>query len=47
MVLEKWTAVADICRCLHNFNGVLQVRSCISIKSLKEFSEKTGSGALG
>ena len=24
-VIEKWTAVADICRCLHNFNGVLQV----------------------
>ena len=22
---EKWAAVADICRCLHNFNGVLQV----------------------
>lgn len=22
---EKWTAVGDICRCLHNFNGVLQV----------------------
>ena len=21
---EKWTAVADICRCLHNFNGVMQ-----------------------
>ena len=24
-VIEKWTAVADICRCLHNFNGVLQI----------------------
>ena len=23
--IEKWTAVADICRCLHNYNGVLQV----------------------
>lgn len=23
--IEKWIAVADICRCLHNFNGVLQV----------------------
>ncbi|XP_055685566.1 ras-specific guanine nucleotide-releasing factor 2-like [Lutzomyia longipalpis] len=23
--IEKWTAVADICRCLHNFNGVLQI----------------------
>lgn len=25
-VIEKWVAVADICRCLHNYNGVLQVR---------------------
>lgn len=24
--VEKWAAVADICRCLHNFNGVLQVK---------------------
>jgi hypothetical protein len=23
--IEKWTAVADICRCLHNFNGILQI----------------------
>lgn len=23
--IEKWTAVGDICRCLHNFNGVLQI----------------------
>ncbi len=23
--IEKWAAVADICKCLHNFNGVLQV----------------------
>ena len=23
--IEKWAAVADISRCLHNFNGVLQV----------------------
>ncbi|XP_055644260.1 ras-specific guanine nucleotide-releasing factor 2-like isoform X2 [Toxorhynchites rutilus septentrionalis] len=23
--IEKWTAVADICRCMHNFNGVLQI----------------------
>lgn len=24
-IIEKWVAVADICRCLHNYNGVLQV----------------------
>ncbi|XP_031638575.1 ras-specific guanine nucleotide-releasing factor 2-like isoform X2 [Contarinia nasturtii] len=25
LAIEKWTAVGDINRCLHNFNGVLQV----------------------
>lgn len=24
-IIEKWAAVADICRCLHNLNGVLQI----------------------
>ena len=24
-IIEKWTAVADICRVLHNYNGVLQI----------------------
>ncbi|KAF0287455.1 Ras-specific guanine nucleotide-releasing factor 1 [Amphibalanus amphitrite] len=24
-VIEKWAAVGDICRCLQNFNGVLQI----------------------
>lgn len=28
--IEKWTAVADICRCLHNFNGVLQVSAAFT-----------------
>ena len=23
--IEKWAAIADICRCMHNFNGVLQI----------------------
>ena len=23
--MEKWAAVGDICRVLHNFNGVLQI----------------------
>lgn len=23
--LEKWAAIADICRCMHNYNGVLQI----------------------
>ena len=28
--IEKWTAVADICRCLHNFNGILQICSAFA-----------------
>ncbi|WAQ99016.1 RGRF1-like protein, partial [Mya arenaria] len=23
--IEKWAAIADICRCMHNYNGVLQI----------------------
>lgn len=29
--VEKWIAVADICRCLQNYNGVLQV--CAALES--------------
>lgn len=29
-VIEKWAAVADIARCLHNFNGVLQICSAFT-----------------
>lgn len=28
--IEKWTAVADISRCLHNFNGVLEICSAFT-----------------
>ncbi|KAM5298957.1 ras-specific guanine nucleotide-releasing factor 2 isoform 2-T2 [Ctenodactylus gundi] len=28
--IEKWVAVADICRCLHNYNGVLEVTSALN-----------------
>ena len=31
---EKWAAVADICRCLHNFNGVLQVCAAFTNSSV-------------
>ena len=31
---EKWTAVADICRCLHNYNGVLQVCAAFTNSSV-------------
>lgn len=36
--IEKWTAVADICRCLHNFNGVLQI--CAAFTSAPIFRMK-------
>lgn len=32
--IEKWTAVADICRCLHNFNGVLQISAAFTSASI-------------
>uniref|UniRef100_A0A8C9DHU8 Ras protein specific guanine nucleotide releasing factor 1 n=1 Tax=Prolemur simus TaxID=1328070 RepID=A0A8C9DHU8_PROSS len=28
--IEKWVAVADICRCLHNYNAVLQITSSMN-----------------
>ena len=43
--VEKWAAVADICRCLHNFNGVLQVCAAFtnsSVFRLKKTWERIG-----
>ncbi|KAM9312674.1 LOW QUALITY PROTEIN: ras-specific guanine nucleotide-releasing factor 1 [Gastrophryne carolinensis] len=28
--IEKWVAVADICRCLHNYNAVLEIMSSLN-----------------
>ncbi|GAB1294518.1 Ras-specific guanine nucleotide-releasing factor 1 [Apodemus speciosus] len=28
--IEKWVAVADICRCMHNYNAVLEITSSIN-----------------
>ncbi|XP_076333763.1 ras-specific guanine nucleotide-releasing factor 1-like isoform X2 [Tachypleus tridentatus] len=42
-VIDKWAAVADICRCLHNFNGVLQICAAFmnsSVFRLKKTWEK-------
>lgn len=42
-VIEKWAAVADISRCLHNFNGVLQICSAFTnsaVYRLKKTWEK-------
>nr|XP_045753474.1 ras-specific guanine nucleotide-releasing factor 2 isoform X1 [Mirounga angustirostris] len=30
VAIEKWVAVADICRCLHNYNGVLEITSALN-----------------
>lgn len=28
--IEKWVAVADICKCLHNYNAVLMITSALN-----------------
>jgi hypothetical protein len=41
--MEKWAAVGDICRVLHNFNGVLQVCAAFTnsaVYRLKKTYEK-------
>ncbi|KAL0977988.1 hypothetical protein UPYG_G00164360 [Umbra pygmaea] len=34
VVMEKWVAVADICRCLHNYNAVLEITSSMNRSSV-------------
>uniref|UniRef100_A0A8C2XE93 Ras protein specific guanine nucleotide releasing factor 1 n=1 Tax=Cyclopterus lumpus TaxID=8103 RepID=A0A8C2XE93_CYCLU len=34
LVIEKWVAVADICRCLHNYNAVLEITSSLNRSSV-------------
>jgi len=41
--IEKWAAIADICRCIHNYNGVLQICAAFvnsSVYRLKKTWEK-------
>ncbi|XP_052281011.1 ras-specific guanine nucleotide-releasing factor 1-like [Dreissena polymorpha] len=41
--IEKWAAIADICRCMHNYNGVLQICAAFvnsSVYRLKKTWEK-------
>lgn len=33
-VIEKWVAVADIGRCLHNYNAVLEITSSLNRSSI-------------
>ncbi|XP_012689019.2 ras-specific guanine nucleotide-releasing factor 1 [Clupea harengus] len=33
-VMEKWVAVPDICRCLHNYNAVLEITSALNRSSV-------------
>ncbi|XP_077456409.1 ras-specific guanine nucleotide-releasing factor 2 isoform X1 [Stigmatopora argus] len=43
--IEKWVAVADICRCLNNYNGVLEITSALNrsaIYRLKKTWAKIG-----
>ncbi|GCB78774.1 hypothetical protein scyTo_0019455, partial [Scyliorhinus torazame] len=28
--IEKWIAVGDVCRCMHNYNGVLEIMSALN-----------------
>lgn len=34
LVIEKWVAVADICRCFHNYNAVLEITSSLNRSSV-------------
>ena len=41
--IEKWAAIADICRCMNNYNGVLQICAAFvnsSVYRLKKTWEK-------
>ena len=49
-ITEKWTAVADICRCLHNYNGVMQVCAAFtnsSVYRLRKTWERVSKTVIG
>ncbi|VDM00334.1 unnamed protein product [Schistocephalus solidus] len=37
--IEKWTAIADICRCLQNYNGVLQICAALENSSIHRLKQ--------
>lgn len=52
--IEKWVAVADICRCLHNYNAVLEITSSLNRsaifrlkKTWLKVSKQVGTGRAG
>ncbi|VDQ12075.1 unnamed protein product [Trichobilharzia regenti] len=43
MCIDKWVAIADICRCMQNYNGVLQICAALvnsSVYRLKRTWER-------
>ncbi|KAJ7423666.1 Ras-specific guanine nucleotide-releasing factor 1 [Pitangus sulphuratus] len=40
--IEKWVAVADICRCLHNYNGVLEITSALNRSAIYRLKKTWG-----
>uniref|UniRef100_A0A4W6DJR4 Ras protein specific guanine nucleotide releasing factor 2 n=1 Tax=Lates calcarifer TaxID=8187 RepID=A0A4W6DJR4_LATCA len=44
--IEKWLAVADICRCLNNYNGVLEITSALNRSAIYRLQEDLGQSLL-
>uniref|UniRef100_A0A8C8AQQ0 Ras protein specific guanine nucleotide releasing factor 2 n=1 Tax=Otus sunia TaxID=257818 RepID=A0A8C8AQQ0_9STRI len=40
--IEKWVAVADICRCMHNYNGVLEITSALNRSAIYRLKKTWG-----
>ncbi|KAJ8380671.1 hypothetical protein SKAU_G00014490 [Synaphobranchus kaupii] len=40
--IEKWVAVADICRCLNNYNGVLEITSALNRSAIYRLKKTWG-----
>ncbi|XP_075693876.1 ras-specific guanine nucleotide-releasing factor 2 isoform X3 [Rhinoderma darwinii] len=40
--IEKWVVVADICRCMHNYNGVLEITSALNRSAIYRLKKTWG-----